>query len=110
MAHCAKNSTFGAASYFARSFGENASSLWPGGMLESGIGRAHNVALASLPGFTLPGDVSASRRYFERDIVVPPVEVTAEGTVAVPTAPGIGHEVDVAFLESRTESVERLRA
>jgi o-succinylbenzoate synthase len=84
--------------------------LWCGGMFESGIGRAHNVALASLPGFTLPGDISASRRYFERDIVVPPVEVAANGTVAVPTAPGLGHEIDVAFLESRTESVERLRA
>ena len=46
--------------------------LWCGGMLESGIGRAHNVALASLPGFTLPGDISASRRYFERDVIVPP--------------------------------------
>ena len=84
--------------------------LWCGGMFESGVGRAHNVALASLPGFSLPGDISASRRYFERDIVLPPVEVAANGTVAVPTAPGLGHEVDVAFLESRTESVERLRA
>jgi O-succinylbenzoate synthase len=83
--------------------------LWCGGMLESGIGRAHNVALASLPGFTLPGDISASRRYFERDVIVPPVEVAADGTVAVPTAPGLGFEVDGAFLESRTESVERLR-
>jgi O-succinylbenzoate synthase len=84
--------------------------LWCGGMLESGIGRAHNVALASLPGFTLPGDISGSRRYFERDVVVPPVEVAADGTVAVPTAAGLGFEVDVAFLESRTEAVERLRA
>jgi O-succinylbenzoate synthase len=83
--------------------------LWCGGMLESGIGRAHNVALASLPGFTLPGDISGSRRYFERDVVVPPVEVAADGTVAVPTAAGLGFEVDVAFLESRTEVVERLR-
>lgn len=82
--------------------------LWCGGMLESGIGRAHNVALASLPGFTLPGDISASRRYFERDVIVPPVEVAADGTVAVPTAAGLGFDVDVAFLESRTESVERL--
>jgi o-succinylbenzoate synthase len=83
--------------------------LWCGGMMESGIGRAHNVALASLPGFTLPGDISASRRYFERDVIVPPVEVAADGTVAVPTSPGLGFDVDVAFLESRTESVERLR-
>lgn len=83
--------------------------LWCGGMLESGIGRAHNVALASLPGFTLPGDISGSRRYFERDVIVPPVEVAKDGTVAVPTSPGLGFEVDVAFLERRTESVERLR-
>jgi O-succinylbenzoate synthase len=83
--------------------------LWCGGMLESGIGRAHNVALASLPGFTLPGDISASRRYFERDVIVPPVEVAADGTVAVPTSPGLGFEVDLDFLESRTERVERLR-
>jgi O-succinylbenzoate synthase len=79
-------------------------------MLESGIGRAHNVALASLAGFTLPGDISGSSRYFERDVIVPPVEVAKDGTVAVPTAPGLGFEVDVAFLESRTESVERLHA
>jgi len=83
--------------------------LWCGGMLESGIGRAHNVALASLPGFTLPGDISGSRRYFERDVIVPPVEVAPDGTVAVPASTGLGFEVDVPFLESRTESVERLR-
>lgn len=83
--------------------------LWCGGMFESGIGRAHNVALASLAGFTLPGDISGSRRYFERDIIVPPVEVARDGTVAVPTSPGLGFEVDVAFVESRTEVVERLR-
>jgi O-succinylbenzoate synthase len=83
--------------------------LWCGGMLESGIGRAHNVALASLPGFTLPGDISGSRRYFERDVILPPVEVAPDGTVAVPTSAGLGFEVDIPFLESRTESVERLR-
>ena len=77
--------------------------LWCGGMFESGIGRAHNVALASLPGFTLPGDISASSRYFERDVIVPPVEVAKDGTVAVPTSPGLGFDVDVDFLESRTE-------
>jgi len=82
--------------------------LWCGGMLESGIGRAHNVALASLSGFTLPGDISGSGRYFERDVIVPPVEVAPDGTVAVPTAAGLGFDVDVAFLESRTESFERL--
>jgi len=82
--------------------------LWCGGMLESGIGRAHNVALASLPGFTLPGDISASRRYFARDIIAPEVEVAADGTIAVPRAPGLGFDVDVPFLESRSEAVERL--
>jgi O-succinylbenzoate synthase len=84
--------------------------LWCGGMLESGIGRAHNVALASLPGFSLPGDISGSGRYFERDVVVPPVEVAPDGVVAVPSSPGLGYEVDVDFLESRTEAVDRLRA
>jgi O-succinylbenzoate synthase len=83
--------------------------LWCGGMLESGVGRAHNVALASLPGFTLPGDISGSRRYFERDVIAPFVEVAPDGTVAVPTSAGLGFDVDIPFLESRTESVERLR-
>ena len=67
--------------------------VWCGGMLESGVGRAHNVALASLPGFTLPGDISASRRYWEQDIVSPEFEVH-DGHMAVPTGPGIGVEVD----------------
>ncbi len=83
--------------------------MWCGGMLESGVGRAHTVALASLPGFTLPGDISASRRYFERDVIVPPVEVADDGTVAVPASPGLGFEVDLAFLDSRTERVETIR-
>jgi O-succinylbenzoate synthase len=87
---------------------ERAAPLWCGGMLESGIGRAHNLALASLAGFSLPGDISGSRRYFERDVIVPPVEVAADGTVAVPTSAGLGFEIDAAFLESRTESVEHL--
>jgi O-succinylbenzoate synthase len=63
--------------------------LWVGGMLETGIGRAANVALASLPGFTLPGDTSGSDRYFERDLTEPFV-VSGDGTMAVPTGPGIG--------------------
>lgn len=73
--------------------------VWCGGMLESGIGRAHNVALASLEGFTLPGDISASRRYWERDIVAPEFEVE-DGTMAVPTRPGIGVEPDVARIDA----------
>ena len=63
--------------------------VWCGGMLESGIGRAHNVALATLPGFTLPGDTSGSDRYFDRDITEPFV-VDADGTMVVPQRPGIG--------------------
>jgi O-succinylbenzoate synthase len=74
--------------------------VWCGGMLESGVGRAHNVALASLAGFTLPGDISASRRYWDRDIVFPEFEVH-DGHMAVPTGPGLGVELD-------TERVERI--
>ena len=78
--------------------------VWCGGMLESGIGRAHNIALASLKGFTLPGDISASSRYFERDIISPGVVVASDGTVAVPDGPGLGFEVDLGFIERRTET------
>jgi o-succinylbenzoate synthase len=81
--------------------------VWCGGMLESGIGRAHNLALASLPGFTLPGDISASARYFTRDIIVPPVEVAPDGTVAVPTRPGIGLDLDPDYLNQETVDIER---
>ena len=66
---------------------------WVGGLLESGIGRAHNLALASLPGFTLPGDVSESARYYARDVIEPPVTMERDGTVELPTAPGLGFEV-----------------
>lgn len=75
--------------------------VWCGGMLESGVGRAHNLALASLPGFTFPGDISASRRYWERDIVTPEHEVT-EGEMAVPAGAGIGVEVDIDRVEALT--------
>jgi len=78
--------------------------VWCGGMLESGIGRAHNIALASLKGFTLPGDISASSRYFERDIISPEVVVDADGTVAVPDGKGLGFEVDVDLIERLTET------
>jgi len=76
--------------------------VWCGGMLESGIGRAHNIALATLPGFTLPGDVSASRRYWKRDIVHPAIEVSSSGTITVPHAPGFGYQLDMDFLGSVT--------
>jgi o-succinylbenzoate synthase len=64
--------------------------VWHGGMLESGIGRAHNIHLSTLPNFTLPGDVAASRRYFAPDLIDPEIEVRSDGTIAVPGAPGIG--------------------
>jgi O-succinylbenzoate synthase len=76
--------------------------VWCGGMLESGIGRAHNIALATLPNFTLPGDVSASQRYWARDTIKPPVEVTSRGTIALRDEPGFGYELDREFLDSIT--------
>jgi O-succinylbenzoate synthase len=82
--------------------------VWCGGMLESGIGRAHNIALASLPGFSLPGDISASSRYFARDVIVPEVTVTADGAVQVPSGPGLGFEVDLDYINANTETLERL--
>jgi O-succinylbenzoate synthase len=78
--------------------------VWCGGMLESGIGRAHNIALASLNGFTLPGDISASSRYFERDIISPAVTVAPDGTVAVPDRPGLGFDIDLDFIKRLTET------
>lgn len=67
--------------------------VWCGGMLESGIGRAHNIAMSTLPGFTLPGDVSASSRYWAEDVIEPEVEVSSRGTITVPTSPGLGFSV-----------------
>jgi O-succinylbenzoate synthase len=82
--------------------------VWCGGMLEAGIGRAHNIALATLPNFTLPGDVSASKRYWARDIIQPPVEVTSRGTIAVRDEPGFGYELDRDFLDSITVCEESI--
>jgi O-succinylbenzoate synthase len=77
--------------------------VWCGGMLESGIGRAYNVALASLPNFTLPGDLSPSARYWERDIVTPEWTMDADGMVRVPRdEPGIGVTVDVDRVDNLT--------
>ncbi|MCR4403824.1 MAG: o-succinylbenzoate synthase [Candidatus Acetothermia bacterium] len=76
--------------------------VWCGGMLETGIGRAHNVALASLPGFSLPNDLSASRRYWEHDIIEPEFELNEDGTISVPKRPGIGVEVLKERLEAAT--------
>lgn len=85
--------------------------VWCGGMLESGIGRAYNVALASLPNFSLPGDLSPSARYWAQDIVNPEWTMDAQGLVDVPLAePGIGVQVDAARIESLTVRKEELRA
>ena len=82
--------------------------VWCGGMLESGVGRAHNIALASLPGFTLPGDISASSRYFARDVISPEVTVAADGTVEVPRGPGLGFDIDLEYITSHTQTLERI--
>jgi O-succinylbenzoate synthase len=76
--------------------------VWCGGMLETGIGRAHNVALASLPGFVLPGDISASARYFHQDIVEPPFVLNDDGTMSVPTGPGLGVALQLDRLYATT--------
>jgi len=82
--------------------------VWCGGMLESGIGRAHNVALATLPNFVLPGDVSASKRYWKRDIIHPTVETTPRGTIEVRDAPGFGYDLDTDFIKSITVRQESI--
>src|SRR5882757_10514802 len=76
--------------------------VWCGGMLETGIGRAHNIAMSSLPGFTLPGDVSASQRYWDEDIIEPEVEVTSKGTIHVPNTPGLGYAIKRDHIEKIT--------
>ncbi|MDE1175828.1 MAG: o-succinylbenzoate synthase [Edaphobacter sp.] len=78
--------------------------VWSGGMLETGIGRAHNIAMSSLPGFTLPGDVSASERYWARDITTEPIRVTPRGTIVVPAGPGTGFEPDHDYIRSLTST------
>lgn len=83
--------------------------VWCGGMLETGIGRAANLALASLPGFTLPGDISASDRYWQQDLCDPFV-LGENSTIEVPKSPGIGIEVDLDFVESITTQVELIEA
>ncbi len=82
--------------------------VWCGGMLESGIGRAHNIAMSSLPNFNLPGDVSASRRYWGEDIIEPEVEVSTRGTIRVPMEPGIGYKPRIDRIESLTRRHEVL--
>ena len=82
--------------------------VWCGGMLESGIGRAHNIAISTLPNFTLPGDVTASKRYWEEDIIDPDVTVSPQGTIRVPTGPGIGFQPRLDRIEKLTVRKERL--
>ncbi|MDX6558688.1 MAG: o-succinylbenzoate synthase [Blastocatellia bacterium] len=82
--------------------------VWCGGMLESGIGRAHNIAMATLAGFTLPGDVSASSRYWTEDIIEPPVMVSERGTITAPAGPGIGFEVNQSRIDRLTVRTERI--
>jgi O-succinylbenzoate synthase len=85
--------------------------VWCGGMLESGIGRAYNVALASLPNFRLPGDLSPSARYWERDVVRPEWTMSADGMVTVPIdCPGIGVTVDVDRIDDLTRWREEFPA
>jgi len=78
--------------------------VWCGGMLETGIGRASNLALASMPNFILPGDVSASDRYYKRDITNETFTLNADSTITVPTAPGLGITIDEAALKSYTQA------
>jgi O-succinylbenzoate synthase len=89
--------------------------VWHGGMLETGIGRAHNIHLASLPNFSLPGDIAASKRYYAPDLIEPAIDIAADGTIAVPTGPGLGvhivqERVDRATLRSVTLDHSRLTA
>jgi O-succinylbenzoate synthase len=84
--------------------------VWHGGMLESGIGRAHNIHLSTLPNFTLPGDIAASRRYYVPDLIEPGIEVRPDGTIAVPQGPGIGVDVDADRVRAATIETYELRA
>ncbi len=83
--------------------------VWCGGMLETNVGRAANLALASLPNFALPGDISASRRYYHEDVALPDFELNADSTVSVPQALGLGVAVDRARLAAVTLYAETFR-
>jgi O-succinylbenzoate synthase len=84
--------------------------VWCGGMLESGIGRAHNVALSTLPNFSLPGDVSASKRYWKDDIIEPEVTVSKQGTIAISDSVGTGYHVREDLIEKLTVRKETIGA
>src|SRR5215470_12031398 len=83
--------------------------VWCGGMLESGIGRSHNIALSTLPGFTLPGDVSASKRYWKEDVIEPAVEVSSQGFITTPTATGRGFQLKTDLIEKLTTRQQTFR-
>jgi o-succinylbenzoate synthase len=83
--------------------------VWCGGMLEAGIGRAHNIAMATQAGFVMPGDVSASKRYWEEDIIDPPVDITPRGTIVRSNAPGIGYNVNEKRVEALTVRTEIIK-
>jgi O-succinylbenzoate synthase len=90
---------------------DNGIPVWCGGMLESGVGRAYNVALASLPGFSIPGDLSPSARYWTEDVVTPEWTMSQDGIVRVPSdKPGIGVDVNVARVDNLTVRTQVLRA
>ncbi len=84
--------------------------VWCGGMLETGIGRSHNIALSTLPNFTLPGDVSASKRYWKEDIIEPAVEVSPQGLIKVSQEAGRGFQLKTGFIEQLTVRKQTLRA
>jgi len=83
--------------------------VWCGGMLESGIGRAHNIALSTLENFSLPGDVSASKRYWKEDIIDPEVQVSPQGMISISDQPGTGYRVKEELIEKLTVRKEMLR-
>jgi O-succinylbenzoate synthase len=83
--------------------------VWCGGMLETGIGRAHNIALSTLPNFSLPGDVTASKRYWADDIIEPEVTVSRQGVITVPTGPGMGFEPRVDLIDKLSVRTELLQ-
>jgi O-succinylbenzoate synthase len=89
---------------------EHSIPVWCGGMLESGVGRAHNIAMSSLPNFTLPGDVSASRRYWNEDIIEPEVEVSPGGTIRVPEGAGLGYSVKPGLVDRLTVRAREWKA
>jgi O-succinylbenzoate synthase len=82
--------------------------VWCGGMLETGIGRSHNIALSTLANFTLPGDVSASRRYWKEDIIEPEVEVSRQGLIKVPDTAGRGFKIKSDLIEKLTVRKQEL--